>query len=344
VPVAVAQRDAAEREETPLGELPRLVQEEQVHFRIGTRIVVASQLLRRKTAVRRARHRWYVSVSADSRSIPGRMCRRADVPAPAAYAVFDCETTGTAPDRDEIVSLAVIRLDPDGVETARFARLVRPSCPIPAEATAVHGIGDEDVASAPAFDAIALKLLDVLKGAVFVAHNAPFDLGMLRHAFARAGIGYSPCGVACTLDAFRLLEPLADDHRLESVCQRQGIVSEGAHEAMNDVLATTALVRVLLGQGFAPQTAVLDRAAFLRLRARGDHRPASGAQVRRVFGLARSAGLLLPNGDVDRARVVALVQGAAGTSDVDLLTREQVQDVYDALDLLIAAVPVERAA
>jgi DNA polymerase III epsilon subunit-like protein len=46
------------------------------------------------------------------------------VPAPVAYAVFDCETTGTTPERDEIVALAVVRLDADGVETRRVRKLV----------------------------------------------------------------------------------------------------------------------------------------------------------------------------------------------------------------------------
>lgn len=59
-----------------------------------------------------------------------------------------------------------------------------PSRPIPAEATAVHGIGDEDVASAPGFAELSRELLDVLDEAVFVAHNARFDLAMLQHAFA----------------------------------------------------------------------------------------------------------------------------------------------------------------
>ena len=40
-----------------------------------------------------------------------------------AYSVFDCETTGTTPGLDEIVSLAAVRLDADGFETARSARL-----------------------------------------------------------------------------------------------------------------------------------------------------------------------------------------------------------------------------
>jgi len=257
------------------------------------------------------------------------------VPAPAAYAVVDCETTGTDPAVDEIVSLAIVRLDADGVETTRYTSLVRPARPIPPEATAVHGIGDEDVAWAPRFADIAVDVLALLDGAVFVAHNAAFDLGMLQHAFARAGADYRPAGVACTLDAFRLLEPRELSHRLESICERRGITLGGAHEALGDVVATAALLRVLLGEGLAPETVQLDHLAYMRLRSRGDTRPASEPQVRRVFGLARSAGLLCPDGSVDRDRVVALVERVVGVTDVDSLTREQVQDVYDELELLI---------
>lgn len=268
--------------------------------------------------------------------LPGIVRGRSEVPAPAAYAVVDCETTGTAPGVDEIVSLAIVRLDAGAVETARYARIVRPSRPIPAEATLVHGIGDDDVAAAPRFAEIAAEALGLLDGAVFVAHNAGFDLAMLQHAFASAGIDYEPAAVACTLDAFRLLEPLADDHRLQSICARRGIALEGAHEAPSDVLATAALLRVLLlDEGVAPETVQLDHAAYMRLRSRGDTRPASQPQIRRVFGMARSAGLLRRDGGVDRAQVVALVARVTGGDDVDSLTRAQVQDVYDALELLI---------
>jgi len=266
---------------------------------------------------------------------PGAVRARGEVPAPAAYAVFDCETTGTDPAVDEIVSLAVVRLDADGAETARYTRLVRPSRPIPAEATAVHGITDEDVAGAPRFAAIGEELLALLDGAVFVAHNVSFDLPTVQHAFARAGIAYRPPAAACTLEAFRLLEPLADNHRLQSICDRRGIALEDAHEAISDVLATVALLRVLLDEGIAPETVELDHSAYMRLRSRGDTRPASDPQIRRVFGMARSAGLLRPDGGVDRDRVVALVERVTGTADVDRVTRAQVQDVYDALDELI---------
>lgn len=269
-----------------------------------------------------------MSVSVGVHGFPGRVRRRSELPVPAAYAVFDCETTGTNQGLDEIVSLAVIRLDADGVETgtlARLARLVRPSRPIPAEATAVHGISDRDVASAPCFAEIAPTLLEFTAGAVFVAHNARFDLGMLQHAFLAAGIEYRPAAVACTLDAFRLLEPFASDHRLESICERRGISLVHAHDALSDASATAALLRLLLDEGIAPEGVELDLEAFMRLRSRGDTRPATAAQIRRVFALGYAAGL-------SREDILALVARAASTADVDALTREQIQGVYDVLE------------
>ena len=276
---------------------------------------------------------------ADRTGLPGRVRDRVDVLPPAGYAVFDCETTGTDVTEDEIVSLALIRVDPNGVEESRYTVLVRPSRPIPAEATTVHGISDEDLEQAPPFAQIALDLLERLGNAVFVAHNASFDLGMLRHAFAREAVEYRPAAVACTLEAFRLLEPLADNHRLQSICDRRGVVLADAHDAMSDVCATVALLRVLLDEGVAPETVELDHNASMRLRSRGDIRPASEPQIRRVFGLARSAGLVLPDGTADRDQVAALVLRVTGGNDVEVLTRAQVQDVYDALDELLAEQP-----
>jgi DNA polymerase III epsilon subunit family exonuclease len=266
---------------------------------------------------------------------PGSVCLRHEVPTPVAYAVFDCETTGTSP-ADEIVSLAAIRIDGSGAEAARLARLIRPGRPIPPEATDVHGISDQDVVSAPRFAEIAPELLELLDDAIFVAHNARFDLAMLQHAFAGADLEYEPVGVACTLNAFRLLEPLAFDHRLESICETRGIVLVDPHDARGDAAATAALLRVLLDEGIAPETVKLDHGAFMRLRSRGDARPATTAQLRRVFALGYAAGL-------SRDGILGLVAQVAGTADADALTREQVQDVYDALERLTPQ-PIERAA
>jgi DNA polymerase III epsilon subunit family exonuclease len=266
------------------------------------------------------------------------------VPAPAAYAVVDVETTGTRVEADEIVSLAVVRLDGEGRELDRCASLVRPAGPIPLESTAVHGIDDGAVAAAPTFAEIAPQVLELLDGAVFVAHNAGFDLPLVEHAFARAGIRYRPAGVACTLDAFRLLEPTAASHRLELLSERHGILLDDAHDARHDALATVELLRVLLDEGIAPETVELDHAAYLRLRARGDTRPASERQLRRVDALARAAGLVLGDGTLDEEALARLVERVADGAAVDDLTREQVQEVYDELDRRPAGVPPDSAA
>ena len=266
--------------------------------------------------------------------LPGVLRRRSEVPIPSGFAVFDCETTGTDPDRDEIVSFAVVLLDRDGVETGRFDSLVQPSCPIPEDATAIHGISDADVAAAPTFAKLGGRLLELLEGRVFAAHNASFDLAMLQGAFQTAGLQFRPVAVACTLDAFRVLEPLAENHQLGTLCERHG-VSLGAHDALSDTLAAATLVRILLERDLAPESVQLDLDAFMRLRTRGDTRPASDPQIRRVFALARVGGLTGADGGADRDKVCQLVHRVASVDEPDLLTREQVQDVYDELEQLI---------
>jgi hypothetical protein len=63
-----------------------------------------------------------------------------------------------------------------------------------------------------------------------------------------------------------------------------------------------------------------------------------------VFGLARSAGLTLLNGTADREQVEALVLTVTGFTDIDALTRAQVQDVYDELEALIEQAALAPAA
>src|SRR5204863_5374484 len=135
--------------------------------------------------------------------------------------------------------------------------------------TAVHGISEADVAAAPPLAELAPEVVVLLEGAVFVAHNASFDLAMLQHGLAAVGAKYEPPAVACTLEAFRLLEPLAPAHNLEELCREHGIELT-AHDALGDALATAALLRLILAAGLAPETAELDEAAVWRLRSRCD--------------------------------------------------------------------------
>lgn len=63
---------------------------------------------------------------------------------------FDLETTGIDIARDRIVEISMVKVMPDGEEIVRTRR-INPGMPIPAEATAIHGITDEDVKDCPLF-------------------------------------------------------------------------------------------------------------------------------------------------------------------------------------------------
>ena len=63
---------------------------------------------------------------------------------------FDLETTGVNVTNDRIVEIAVLKVHPDGTKEEKVWR-VNPQCPIPPQASAVHGIYDADVADEPNF-------------------------------------------------------------------------------------------------------------------------------------------------------------------------------------------------
>ena len=63
---------------------------------------------------------------------------------------FDLETTGTNPGKDKIVEIAVLKIDINNQKKEMVWR-VNPECPIPDEASSVHGITDEMVKDQPIF-------------------------------------------------------------------------------------------------------------------------------------------------------------------------------------------------
>ncbi|QKG80169.1 3'-5' exonuclease [Tenuifilum thalassicum] len=102
--------------------------------------------------------------------------------------VFDLETTGIDVAKDRIVEIATLKIFPNGDRESKV-RLINPGIPIPPEATAVHGITDEDVKDAPTFKEIAKSLANYIEGCDFAGFNSNrFDLPLLAEEFLRAGV------------------------------------------------------------------------------------------------------------------------------------------------------------
>ena len=118
-------------------------------------------------------------------------------------AVLDLETTGTDPKLDRIIEISVLRVRPDGGHDHRTGR-VNPGVPIPPEATAIHGIGDDDVADSPTFRAIAPGLVRFLDGCDLAGFNIlNFDLRLLVAEFNRVGLVF-PVSGRRVIDACRI--------------------------------------------------------------------------------------------------------------------------------------------
>ena len=104
---------------------------------------------------------------------------------------FDIESTGTNPYRDRIVEIAVIKVMPDG-SREDVVRRINPCMPIPAGASAVHGIYDDDVKDCPTFDVIAHNLYNYLENCDLAGYNiVKFDVPMLQEEFKRCGLELS---------------------------------------------------------------------------------------------------------------------------------------------------------
>lgn len=124
-------------------------------------------------------------------------------------AIIDLETTGLDIENDRIIEISALLIRPDGSQISKTRR-VNPGIPIPAEATAVHGIRDADVAGEPRFSQIAASLLEFLADADFCGFNLRgFDVPLLVREFARAERLFSLEGRAIVdvMEIFKRKEP-----------------------------------------------------------------------------------------------------------------------------------------
>ncbi len=149
------------------------------------------------------------------------------------YIVLDLETTGGSAVHDRITEIAAVRIE-NGREVARWSSLVNPGTTISMFIERLTGISNQMVRQAPAFSELVPRLLELLDGAVLVAHNARFDHGFLQNEMARLGISLR-VKTLCTVRLSRLLYPQHRGHGLDAIMQRHGLSSAARHRAMGDV-------------------------------------------------------------------------------------------------------------
>jgi DNA polymerase-3 subunit epsilon len=170
---------------------------------------------------------------------------------------FDVETTGVDPQECRMVSAAVALVEP-GRDTVCTEWLIDPGVPIPAEASAIHGVTDDFAGAVPAGQAVC-EVIDVLaeeadRDAPLVVFNARFDLTVLDREARRYGV--TPLQDRCVVN---VIDPLVIDkwlHRyrkgsrkLDAICAYLGARLDRAHAAESDALAACRAAWVLGKRG-----------------------------------------------------------------------------------------------
>lgn len=185
---------------------------------------------------------------------------------------LDCETTGLDARRDRVVAVAAWRIVAGTLaSTPALDVLVHPGRPIPARASAIHGIHDSDVAAAQRFAAIGGSIAAVLRGVVLVGHDIGFDAAILTREARRAGLDWPSPPMLDTRWLWAVVEPRRATLDLAEIAAWLGAPTAGRHTASGDArMAADIFVRL------AP------RLAAMGIRTLGSARGAAVEAARRA--------------------------------------------------------------
>ena len=158
----------------------------------------------------------------------------------------DVETTGMHGARDYVTEIAAIRMENNQI-VSEIRSLIKPPVSIPYRITQVTGINDGMVADAPIFKNISDDLMQVLDGAILIAHNVRFDYSFLKNEFSRISVPYSPKMID-TVSLSRHFYPEQVRHRLADVIYHHGFEFTNRHRAYDDAFVLVQFYKKLIKQ------------------------------------------------------------------------------------------------
>jgi DNA polymerase-3 subunit epsilon len=158
---------------------------------------------------------------------------------------IDLETTGIDVVNDRIVEISALKIMPTGKQEIKTRR-VNPTIPIPAEATAVHGISNDDVKDEPTFKEIAKSLAQFLEGCDLAGFNSnKFDFPLLAEEFLRADVDFDfrKRKFIDVQTIFHKMEKRTLEAAYKFYCNKDLV---GAHSAEADTIATFEVLKAQL--------------------------------------------------------------------------------------------------
>ena len=167
---------------------------------------------------------------------------------------LDTETTGLSADNgDRVIEIGCVELVNRKLTGNNRHYYLNPGRDSHEEALKVHGLTSEFLKDKPRFEAVAADLLDYLKDAELVIHNAPFDLGFLNMELALIGLPPLRGQVANVIDTLVMAKELYPGKRnsLDALCDRLEVDNSGRalHGALLDAeLLADVFINLTRGQ------------------------------------------------------------------------------------------------
>jgi DNA polymerase-3 subunit epsilon len=162
------------------------------------------------------------------------------------FVVLDLETTGGAPDGGGIVEVGAVKVR-GGEQLGELATLVDPSAPLPAFVSALTGLTSRRLTGAPSIAAVLPTVLEFLGDAVFVAHNASYDVSFLKAACQAHGYEWPKPVVLDTAALARrvLMTDEVHNRRLATLATHFHATTKPIHRALDDARATVDVLHGL---------------------------------------------------------------------------------------------------
>lgn len=165
------------------------------------------------------------------------------------YIAFDVETPNRYNNRMSAIGITVIE---DGRITDGLFSYVDPEQPFDWFNTQLTDISEDTVAEAPTFPELWSRIEPVMSSGILVAHNASFDMGVLRKCLCGYGIDWkaSVKGI-CTVLMGRRVKP-GISHKLNDLCDYYGICLDH-HHADSDSRACAEILLRYMNDGAKPE-------------------------------------------------------------------------------------------
>ncbi|WP_409327827.1 PolC-type DNA polymerase III [Staphylococcus pseudoxylosus] len=165
----------------------------------------------------------------------------------ATYVVFDVETTGLSNQYDKIIELAAVKVK-DGEIIDKFERFSNPHERLSETIKNLTHISDDMLVDAPEIEEVLTEFKSWVGDAIFVAHNASFDMGFIDTGYEHVGIGASTNGVIDTLELSRTINTEYGKHGLNFLAKKYGVELTQHHRAIYDTEATAYMFIKMLKQ------------------------------------------------------------------------------------------------